>query len=193
VGSLQRFEHNRNIVYCTRGQRIIDPTSIATETYQAYVNALYANPHQHPDARNINNIEAKQSLGDHPYLIQHQIRLCHDPSHIWGGKTDLMRRKIGEYAVKAIRDYGYDWIMIEVDDRSADAICDADQAIVTTTNGIDWSKTNARNEPQIKPLTLVDITAQLIAFQAQKAGIDPEKVREDTRELKGIRWDMSAE
>jgi 3-deoxy-D-arabino-heptulosonate 7-phosphate (DAHP) synthase len=193
VGSLQRFEHNRNKVYCTRGQRIIDPTSTATKTYQAYMNTLYTNPHQHPDARNFNNIEAKQPLSDHPYIIQNKILLCHDPSHIWGGKTDLMRRKIGEYAVKAIRDYGYDWIMVEVDDRSADAICDADQALVTTTYGIDWSKTNLRKEPQIKPLTLVDITAQLMAFQAPKVGIDPRTIQKDLKRLNSIRWDMRAE
>ncbi len=192
IGSLQRFENNGNKVYCTRGQRILDPSSAETEAYKAYMKTLYENLHQHVDARNLNNIEAIKHLRNHPYIVHNKILLCHDPSHVWGGKNDLMRRRIGEYAIRAIRDFGYDWTMVEVDDRSGDAICDADQALLTTTKGIIWSKTNARKEPQIKPITLVDIAAALMQFQSDKRNIDKEKLKEDTTRLQTISWDMKA-
>lgn len=190
IGSLQRFENNGIKVFCTRGQRIIEPRGIQSQTYQKYMKKLLSSTHQHPHARNLNNIEAIAQLKKHPYILNNNILLCHDPSHIWGGKTDLMRRKIGEYAIKAVREFGYDWITVEVNDKSAEAICDADQALLTTTNGVDWSKTNARKEPQIKPITLVDITMNLMEFQAKKIGIEEEEVKKSKKMIETIRWDM---
>lgn len=193
IGSLQRFENNKEKVYCTRGQKhIINPSGFSHKSYNEYVKELYLDPHQHPDSRNLNNIEAINELKRHPYFRENRILFGHDPSHIWGGKTDIMRRRVGEYAIKAIREFGYDWIMVEVDDRSAEAICDADQALLTTTNGVDWSKTNAGREPEVKPLTLVDIVCDLIELKADQLRIDEGKVREDTRRLGMIRWDASA-
>jgi hypothetical protein len=61
--------------------------------------------------------------------------------------------------------------MIEVNDNSASAKCDADQALITTLNGVDWSQTYVGKEPELKPLTLVDITAALIDHQAAKMGM----------------------
>ncbi len=194
IGSLQRFENNGKKVFCTRGQKkIIDPHGIESKAYKEYMVELKRSPHQHPDARNLNNIEAISKLREDPYFIENEILLCHDPSHTWGGKTDLMRRRIGEYAIKAIREFGYDWIMVEVNDRSAEAICDADQALLTTTKCVDWSKTNARKDPEIKPITLVDIVNNLMEFQAERMEIDAKRVEEDEKTVETIRWDMRAE
>lgn len=104
-----------------------------------------------------------------------------------------MRRKIGEYAIKAIKEFGYDWIMVEVNDRSAEAICDADQALLTTTNGVDWAETNSGREPEVQPLTLLDIVCSFIELNAKQMGISGRKIREDKRRLEMIRWDASAE
>jgi 3-deoxy-D-arabino-heptulosonate 7-phosphate (DAHP) synthase len=189
VGSLQRFEHNREKVFCTRGQRIIDPSSASSPAYNAYVHQLYSSPHQHPDARHYNNIEAIHHLRNDPYINAQHIRLCHDSSHVWGGKTDLMRRKIGEYAIKAITEFGYDWIMLETDDHSADAVCDGQQAQVTTLNGIDWSRTYVGHEPSITPLSLVDVVSHILPFQADRAEIDADHVQEARDQLRELRWD----
>jgi 3-deoxy-D-arabino-heptulosonate 7-phosphate (DAHP) synthase len=189
VGSLQRFEHNREKVFCTRGQRIIDPSSASSPAYNAYVQQLYSSPHQHPDARHFNNIEAIHHLRNDPYINAQQILLCHDSSHVWGGKTDLMRRKIGEYAIKAITDFGYDWIMLETDDHSADAVCDSQQAQVTTLNGIDWSKTYVGHEPSITPLSLVDVVSHVLPFQADRDHIDADHVQDARDQLRELRWD----
>ncbi len=189
VGSLQRFQNNRNKVFCTRGQRIIDPSSASNPGYQAYLQSLYASPHQHPDSRHVNNIEAIYQLREDPFIKNQNILLCHDPSHVWGGKNDLMRRKIGEYAIKAIVDFGYDWVMLETDDCSANAFCDGHQAQVTTLNGIDWSKTYVRKEPTIKPLSLVDVVDHLLQFQAQQFSIADDVCQESQAQLKALRWD----
>lgn len=190
VGSLQRFQNNRNKVFCTRGQRIIDPSSVLTPDYKAYLQSLYASPHQHPDSRHFNNIEAIHQLREDPFIVSQNILMCHDPSHVWGGKNDLMRRKIGEYAIKAIVDFGYDWIMLETDDYSANAFCDGYQAQVTTLNGIDWSKTYVRKEPVIKPLSLVEVVDQLLQFQARRMGRNDKARQYSQEQLKELRWDI---
>ncbi len=189
VGSLQRFENNRDKVFCTRGQRIIDPSSSLTPAFNQYLQSLYTSPHQHPDARHFNNIEAIHQLREEPYMKENNILFCHDPSHVWGGKTDLMRRKIGEYAINAIEDYGYDWIMLEVDDHSADAFCDGAQAQVTTFRGIDWEKTYVRKEPTIKPFSLVDVIDHLLQFQAQYTGLTDQALQDSRQQLNELRWD----
>jgi hypothetical protein len=102
-----------------------------------------------------------------------------------------MKQKIGMYAIKAIRDFQYDWIIVEVDDHSAQAICDADQAILTTTNNIQWSETSYGQEPQKKPITLVDITCQIMTYQSEKMNIDSEKLQEDVTTLNQIKWTAS--
>ena len=188
VGSLQRFENNREKVFCTRGQRIIDPSSTSTPAYDGYLNHLYSSPHQHPDARHFNNIEAIHQLRQDPYINDQQILLCHDPSHVWGGKNDLMRRKIGEYAIKAIEDFAYDWIMLETDDHSANAFCDGQQAQVTTLKGIDWSRTYVGHEPSIKPLSLVDVVSHILQFQAARVQIDADQVENARDKLDELSW-----
>ena len=193
IGSLQRLENNRERVFCTRGQkRIIDPRGRETEAYHKYIKDLNESPGQHPDSRNLNNIEAIKQLRVNPYFVENEIQLCHDPSHTWGGKTDLMRRKIGEFAIRAITEFEYDGIILEVDDRSGEAICDADQAMLITRNGVDWSKTNYGREPQIQPITLVDVVVSVMDFQGKKIGFDPLRVTSDKKELGNMEWGTEA-
>jgi hypothetical protein len=134
-------------------------------------------------------------LRDIPYFQENKILFCHDPSHIWGGKTHEMRRKIGEYAIKAVKEYGYDWIMVEVNDKSATAKCDREQALLTTLNGIDWSQTFAGKEPpeDKKPISLVDIIKELMNIQISKGNVNIDKKTKqvDENKLNSIRWDMS--
>ncbi|MBN1682851.1 hypothetical protein JW865_04790 [Candidatus Bathyarchaeota archaeon] len=192
VGSLQRLENNRQIIYCVRGQKkIIDPRGLRTEAYNNYVKDLNDSPDQSPDSRNLNNIRAINYLKNNPYLIENNVLYCYDPSHTWGGKTELMKYKIGDWAIKAIIEYNYDGLMIEVNDRSAEAICDAEQALLITTNGIDWSKTNYKVEPKIPPITLVDIVSSILEFQGKKIGIDAQEIETNKKELKNIRWDAT--
>ncbi len=192
VGSLQRLERNRKKVYCMRGQkRFIDPDGIKNN----FSDEILSRETQHKDARNLNNIEAIDVLREHPYFRENEILFCYDPSHTWGGKTDLMRRKIGEYAIKAITEYGYDMVIVEVHDKSDSALVDGDQALLTTTRNADWSKTNAGKEPEAGefPITLVDIAGALIDFQAVRMGRGPEdgRVISAKEKLAGIRWDMA--
>lgn len=187
-GCLDRFEKNGERVYCIRGQRPhINPIA-NDKAYKKYMDALLQGEDQHPDARNLNNIAAISQLRQDPYF--NDIVLCYDPSHTIGGENDLMRRRIGEYAIKAIK-LGYDWIMVECNDKSAVAKCDGPQALLTTLNGVDWSQTNAGKEPEIKPLTLVDITFELMRFQAERMGIGAEKLAADKARLEKIRWNMT--
>lgn len=193
IGSLQRFEINTNRVYCTRGQkRTIDPRGIETEAYRNYIKDINESPGQHPDSRNLNNIEAIYNLRKSPYFIENNIRLCHDPSHTWGGKTELMRRMIGESAINALTVFRYDGIIVEVDDRSARTICDAEQAIPISSNGIDWSQTNYGREPHTPPVTLIDIVAKIMDYQILRLGLDAHNINRDKKELEDIRWDTEA-
>ncbi len=188
VGSLQRFEKNRSKVFCVRGQKHYVPIGHNDEDYTNYMARLLRSEDQHPDARNLNNIAVISRLRSDPFFRDNRIALWYDPSHAIGGKTDLMRRRIGEYAVKAIKEFGYDGIMVECDDLSVITKCDRDQALLTTLNGVDWSQTNAGKEPAVKPLTLVDITWELMKYQAGRAGIGAEKLEADKRRLEKIAW-----
>ncbi len=191
IGSLQRFEKNSSKVFCVRGQKPYIPVRPDDEGHKNYMAELLQSEDQHPDARNLNNIAVISQLREEPFFDS--ISLCYDPSHAIGGKNDLMRRRIGEYAIKAIKQFGYDWIMVECDDRSAVAKCDGPQALLTTLNGVDWSQTNAGKEPEIKPLTVVDIAWELMVSQAQLMGMNPDgnKMKADRQKLDKIRWGMT--
>ena len=160
-GCISRFEKNREVVYCTRGQiRFIHPDGEDSEAHGQYLEDLSSDPNQHPHSRNLNNIGSIGPLRKSSELKN--VSFCHDPSHTWGGKTHEMRRRIGEYAVKAFTEHGYEWVMVEVNDMSRDAKCDANQALLTTANGIDWSQTYVESQPpeDQMPLTLVDVVSK---------------------------------
>ncbi len=188
VGSLQRFEKNRSRVFCVRGQKHYVPIDPDDKNYKDHMARLLLSEDQHPDARNLNNIAVISRLRNEPFFRDNRIALWYDPSHAIGGKTDLMRRRIGEYVIKAITEFGYDGVMVECDDMSANAKCDRDQALLTMPNGVDWSQTNAGKEPAVKPLTLVDIAWELMKYQAEGAGIGAEKLETDRQRLEEIRW-----
>ncbi|TFH14779.1 hypothetical protein E4H04_09605 [Candidatus Bathyarchaeota archaeon] len=191
IGSLQRFENNRTRIYCTRGQkRTIDPSGEENKAYRNYMKDLNESTGQHPDSRNLNNIEAIHGLRKNQYFTENNLQLCHDPSHTWGGKTELIRRKIGESAIRALTDYGYDGIIVEVDDRSGRAICDADQAIPISINGVDWSQTNYVREPEIPPITLVEIVSSTMDYQVKRLGIESHNLGRDKKDLESIEWDI---
>lgn len=88
--------------------------------------------------------------------------------------------------------------MVEAYDASSYAKMDGDQALLTTTKGVDWSKTNAGQgpgvkpdagrEPDTKPITLVDIASALVDYQAEKLGIGPEEVAAAKKKLDEISW-----
>jgi hypothetical protein len=127
------------------------------------------------------------------YFAEHGIKLGHDPSHTWGGETHQMRRNIGESAIKAVTQYGYDWIMVEVNDRSKEAKCDGDQALFTTLNGIDWDQTHGGEPPEgQEPITLVDIVEELMLWQVQQGNASGENLEADIQRLQAIRWDAAA-
>jgi 3-deoxy-D-arabino-heptulosonate 7-phosphate (DAHP) synthase len=195
-GSLERFLKNRQKVFCIRGQKkFIHPDGKDSPEHIAYMEKLLNESNQSKDSRNLNNIETINVLRDIDYFKENKILFCYDPSHIWGGKTHEMRGRIGEYAIKAVKEYGYDWIMIEVNDKSATAKCDREQALFTTVNGIDWSQTFVGEEPpeDKKPLTLVDIVRELINIQISRGKVKiDKKIKEvDGDKLNSIRWDMS--
>lgn len=202
IGSLQRLEKNGTKIYCTRGQQITPPDGKEDEAYLRYKSELYQSQIQDPDSRNLNNIEAILILRENPYFAGNGILLVHDPSHTWGGRNDRIRRKIGEFAIRAITEYGYDGIMVDVCDKSSFAKCDGDQALLTTSRNVDWSKTNAGQgpgvrpntgrEPEIMPITLVDIASSLIDYQAERMNIDlyDERVMLAKKKLQEISWDM---
>jgi 3-deoxy-D-arabino-heptulosonate 7-phosphate (DAHP) synthase len=184
-GSIERLIKNREIVYCTRGQmKYIHPDGEDASDHKLYLRTLLDDSHQHPDARNLNNIKAIKTLKKH---LDSKVKFCHDPSHTWGGNTHKMRGKIGAYAMDAIINHDYDWIMLEVNDKSKGAKCDAQQALVTTTNGIDWSQTYIEESPgqETWPFTLVDILVHILNSRG-----DP-NVMPALDKLAEIRWDAT--
>lgn len=197
VGSLQRLIKNRKVVYSTRGQKkFIHPDGEDSPAHRAYMEELLKDPYQHPDARNLNNIRTIATLRDNSYFQEKGILICHDPSHTWGGKTHLMRRNIGEFAIKAVTEHGYDWIIVEVDDKSRYAKCDADQALLTTLNRVDWLQTHVKEKPpeDVTPITLVDIVRSLINHQIAKghATVSSEDRKITEVRLNEVRWDLAA-
>ncbi len=190
-GSLQRLEHNREVIYCTRGQiRYIHPTGIEMPEHKAYLDQLMSEPDQHPDSRNYNNIAAINILRSSLSQNYPHVKFYHDPSHTQGGKTHQMRRNIGEYAIKAITEYGYDGVMVEVNDRSKDAKCDKEQALLTTRNGVDWSQTYVGKPPpeNLMPLTLVDIVYEIMKYQVSKGFGNERDLEYGRKELEKIKW-----
>jgi len=194
VGSLERFQKNKELAYCIRGQkRPIDPSGENSAEHLAYLTSLHASPHQYRDARNLNNIASIGKLRSMPSLDN--VSLWYDPSHIFGGKTDEMRRTIGDYAKKAITEFGYDGIIVEVNDRSATAKCDADQAMFSTLRGIDWSQTKVGLDPEQKPLSLVDVVKEIMFYQVQRGATTMlhGALEADYKTLDSLRWDLPLE
>ena len=196
-GSLERFLKNREKVYCIREQkRFIHPSGIDTPEHKAYMERLLKQPNQHPHARNLNNIETITNLRKISFFSENNIQFCYDPSHAFGGNTDETRRKIGESAIQAVKEFDYDWIMFEVNDKSGSAKCDAAQALFTTLNGIDWSQTYVGKEPpqDKKPLTLVDIVKELMINRIARGfvKVEQQQITKDSAQLDSIRWDMAA-
>lgn len=194
---------NRRLVYCIRGQEWpIGPDGRVDERQREIT---LERPHQYRSARNVNNIESVTVLREHSYFQEHGIQIFFDPSHIFGGTGDARvgitpnqtRKLIGEYAVRAVTEFGYDGLLIEVHDKSRTAKTDKDQALVTTYNGIDYTETNMGQKPSDdeRPLSLVDILKKLMAHQvlSRRVDIPPEKLTADQKALDDlVRWDMAA-
>ncbi len=186
-GSIERFHKNREIIYCVRGQKkFIYPDGSDSGIHKEYVDNILNSKDQHPDSRNFNNIGAISILRE---KLAKNVKFWYDPSHTFGGKTHEMRRMIGEYAIKAITEFGYNGIIVEVDDRSKDRKCDKEQALLTTTNGVDWSKTHVGEAPteDQMPITLVDIVSKIMDYRVE-AGANPDDVSAAKEKLRAIRW-----
>ena len=199
VGSLQRLRNNRHRIYCIRGQkRSVTPYSENDEALRIYLESLMNGPFQHPDSRNVNNIDVISRLRTDSHFSEDGNEIFYDPSHTWGGKTDEIRSLVGRYAVLAITDFGYDGILIDVDDSASFAPVDGDQALLTTRRNVDWSHTNygqlgslrpyEGKEPSVIPMTLVDIASELIDYQATQLSIYPEQVALSKRRLEDVKW-----
>jgi 3-deoxy-7-phosphoheptulonate synthase len=186
LGSIQRLKCNREIIYCMRGFAVTAPEGDGCDLHRKILAAYLEDPNQHADARNLNNIASIDIMRNSDIT---NVKFWYDPSHTFGGRTELMRRKIGEYAIKALVDFGYDGIIIEVNDNSKDSKCDAEQAMFTTLNNIDWSATHIGKEPELKPLTLVDVLKSLIEDRFMKGpAITRYQLEEDKKRLDEIRW-----
>ena len=188
------------LAYCIRGQSWpIGPDGrIAMNEKER----LLKKPYQHSGSRNVNNIETIHALREHPFFQEHGIKIVYDPSHVFGGtpngsgvSANHLKRLIGEYAIKAITEFGFDALLIEVHDTSGDAKTDKDQALVTTYAGIDYARTNMVEEPtpHEKPLSLVDIVKALIMDRVARKMTDvtPQQLSMDMAALDNIRWNMS--
>ena len=200
IGSLQRYENNRQVIYCIRGQK--RPGSVdgrPNQLLDSYLNHMHSLPGQHKDTRNLNNIEAvniaRDSIEKNPIIGPKGILMAYDPSHTFGGKTHQMRRMIGEQAIRAIKEFCYDWLLLEVADKTREAKCDGDQHLVTTLNGIDWSETSALEEPPADQMqiSLVEIVKDAMAFQvaSRAVSIPPEQIEADMKRLDAIVWGAS--
>lgn len=206
VGSLSRMTKNRDmdLIYCIRGQHpFVDP-----DCMNPVLDDLYNRPTQHPDARNLNNINQINRLRDDEYarefFEQRGVRLFFDPSHTFGGASDEVRQMIGRYAIEAVTnpDYAYDGLLIEVNDRPDLARCDGAQATLTTKTGVDWSKTNAGQPGCVdaeegqqpaedrEPLTLVDILCAYLDYQVERPEVSCDRgaAKEAKKALHEIQW-----
>lgn len=209
VGSLGRMAKNRglDLGYCIRGQHpFIDPDGLDAEPGD-----VYERPTQHPHARNLNNMGQIDLLRNDQnaseFFERVGVRMFFDPSHTFGGANDEVRRLIGRYAVEAITnpDYAYDGVLLEVNDRPDLAKCDGAQATLVSTNGVDWSRTNAgqnggvtacggqKPDEDKMPYSLVDIMCELVDYQAGRQGMGPEEekpadIKAALREIKWLDW-----
>jgi|SRR3989344_22779 len=199
VGSLQRLRNNRHRIYCVRGQKKpVTPYAEDDDALRTYLETLMNGPQQHPQSRNVNNIEVISRLRQDPHFAVDGNEIFYDPSHTLGGKDDIVRRLVGHYAIWAITEFGYDGILIDVDDSASFAPVDGDQALLTTTRNVDWSHTNygqlgslrpyEGKEPSVMPLTLEDIAYELIDYRAEKLSIGPEQVAASKRRLEDVKW-----
>jgi 3-deoxy-D-arabino-heptulosonate 7-phosphate (DAHP) synthase len=206
VGSLSRMTKNRemDLIYCIRGQHpFIDPDDMTPP-----IGDLYERSTQHPDSRNLNNINQINRLraDEHAreFFSEHNVRMFFDPSHTFGGANDEVRQMIGRYAIEAVTnpDYAYDGLLIEVNDRPDLARCDGAQATLTTKNKIDWARTNAGQKGCVEagegrkpqdgrePYSLVDILCAYLDFQAERPEVtcDRAAVKEAKQALHEIEW-----
>ncbi|MFP4176531.1 MAG: hypothetical protein ACLFT2_04835 [Candidatus Brocadiia bacterium] len=205
VGSLSRMAKNRDmdLLYCIRGQHhFLDP-----DCRQTSESELYNRPTQHADSRNLNNVgqikRLRESDRAREFFGAHSVRTFFDPSHTFGGANDETRRMIGRFAVEAVTnpDYRYDGILLEVNDRPDLAKCDGAQALLSSSTGVDWSRTNAGQMGCVEaaggekpaeghePLTLVDILCKIIEYQAKRLdSVDQKEVAEAQNELQEIKW-----
>lgn len=193
---------NKEVIYCVRGlEWHIGPDGRVDEELKEIT---LTRPYQHRGSRNVNNIASIKVLRGSEYFQEHRIKVFYDGCHILGGVADpiagvssnQLRRLIGEYAIKAITEFGYDGLMIEVDDKSKYSKTDKDQALVVTYNGIDYSETNMGEKPaeEERPLSLVDIMKQLMAHQvvSKKLDIPTEKLVADQKSLDDlVRWGIT--
>jgi len=201
VGSLQRLKRNKIIAYCVRGQkRFIYPDSEEDEIFSEYMKELMQSPGQNPEARNLNNIGSIINLRQNSYIRDNGIMLCYDPSHTLGGKNDELRRMIGEQAIRAVKEFGYEMLEIEANDHGSYAKVDGAQALLISKKNVDWTETNygqesnlipgQGKEPEVTPITIVDIASEMADFQAEKLELDYETLRECKNKLDAITWNM---
>jgi 3-deoxy-D-arabino-heptulosonate 7-phosphate (DAHP) synthase len=201
AGSIMRLKKNGTVAYCVRGQKyFMPPDGLEDDYFRRYMEKLFSSPDQCRGSRNLNNISDIRKLRKDQYLSGKGVLFAYDPSHTFGGADDRLRRMIGKQAVKAVMDYGYDMVEVEVNDRSSRARCDANQALLSTTRNVDWSETNAGqgpkiepgggSEPSVKPFTLVDIAKELVKYRNLKLGLPGEKLETAMWELDSISWDI---
>lgn len=185
------------IMYCIRGQSRANPINdVDAKIISEIQERLYQeDSNQHQDYRNLNNIDVINQIrndeGENGLVFykSHGIKFIFDPSHTIGGKTEQARRDIGKYAVKAITEYGYDGIMIEVNNYGAQAKCDREQALLTTLNRVQWGNTQYGEMPKVKPLSLVDIIREIMRFKAPIIGIGEEQLKKDLERLQKIMYE----
>jgi len=195
----QAFEQNPDkvLAYCLRGHAW--PIAPDGRLDMEQQERLLKRVHQYPGSRNVNNIEAINTLREHTHFQEHGIKIFYDPSHVFGGtpngrgvSANQLRRLIGEYAIRAITEFGFDGLLIEVHDTSKTALTDQDQALVTTYNGIDYSQTNMGEAPREseRPLSLVDILKGIIQDRVDRKliRVSPQELASDFAILDSIRW-----
>lgn len=193
---------NKVLAYCLRGH--VWPIAPDGKVDLELKDRLLQRQHQYVGSRNVNNIEAIGALREHPFFQKHGIRIYYDPSHVFGGtpncsgtSANQLRKLIGEYAIRAVTEFGYDGLLIEVHDTSITARTDRDQALVTTYNGIDYSQTNMGEAPKEseRPLSLVDILKGIMQDRVNRklVRVSHQELAEDFAVLDNISWNMQSE
>ena len=105
-----------------------------------------------------------------------------------------MVRNIGAYAIKAITQYGYDGIIVEAGNNAALTKCDADQQLPISMAGIDWHMACVDGaEPEIKPLALTEIVAEVIRYQSHQMSVAQTRLNQDIARILAIPYGMLKE
>jgi len=202
-GVIQRLQNNREKLYCIRGIRGRNESElrgVSKETYLQFMSDIMGHQ-QRDDTRNLINIRDIELLRADDEFNESGASVIYDPSHTMGGQTDQVRHDIGRYAIQAITEFGYDGLLLDAEDTASYAPVDGDQALLITTNGdVDWSQTNGGQgpgvkpnegrEPDVMPLTLVNIARDLVFYQAGKMDMPTEdqKIVDAIRQLEDIKW-----